>query len=61
MIGSYYGRGICLFNGRCLCWWGWIGFNFCYVDGGIYNNRIIVSIVLLLMRFEIVLVLGVLW
>ncbi|KAJ7386400.1 hypothetical protein OS493_008524 [Desmophyllum pertusum] len=39
--GSYYGRGTCKSNGRCLCWWGWTGPNACYVDGGTYNNRIL--------------------
>ncbi|XP_032234699.1 protein draper isoform X2 [Nematostella vectensis] len=34
-------RGKCLSNGRCLCWWGWTGPNSCYVNGGVYNNRIL--------------------
>ena len=42
-IGIYHSTGKCLSNGRCLCWWGWTGSGACYVDGGAYNNRIIVS------------------
>ena len=42
-IGIYHSAGKCLSNGRCLCWWGWTGSGACYVDGGAYNNRIIVS------------------
>ncbi|CAB4027858.1 multiple epidermal growth factor-like domains 11, partial [Paramuricea clavata] len=37
----YFGRGICLSDGRCLCWWGWTGPNACYVEDGTYRNRII--------------------
>lgn len=39
----YFGRGICLSDGRCLCWWGWTGPNACYVEDGTYRNRIIVN------------------
>ena len=42
-IGIYHSAGKCLSNGRCLCWWGWTGSGACYVDGGAYKNRIIVS------------------
>lgn len=47
-IGIYYSVGRCFLNGCCLCWWGWIGLNVCYIDGGFYNNRIIVSDVYLI-------------
>ncbi|XP_046840335.1 tenascin-like isoform X2 [Xenia sp. Carnegie-2017] len=39
----YFGRGVCLSNGRCLCWWGWTGPNACYVESGEYRNRIIAN------------------
>ena len=42
--GIYHSTGKCLSNGRCLCWWGWTGSGACYVYGGAYNNRIIVSV-----------------
>ena len=42
--GIYHSAGKCLSNGRCLCWWGWTGSGACYVYGGTYNNRIIVSV-----------------
>lgn len=41
LLGVYHGE--CLRNGRCLCWWGWTGPHSCFVDGGNYNNRIIVG------------------
>ncbi|KAL9951117.1 hypothetical protein ACROYT_G043721 [Oculina patagonica] len=39
--GVYHSTGSCMSNGRCLCWWGWTGSNGCYVNGGLYKNRII--------------------
>ena len=44
ILGIHHSAGKCLSNGRCLCWWGWTGSGACYVDGGVYNNRIIVSV-----------------
>ena len=42
VLGADYRN--CFVQGRCLCYSGWTGDNACKINGGTYDNRILVSL-----------------